>query len=193
MLLCFLALIPSTSASGELAVGSLGYHLTYVISSPIELKVGEDTPVDFKFQSSYVRALFIKSIWISIVGSRVNSSEYGINKLVGENIELNTFESVNATILVKPLEEGTVVIYVKAEYNWTDLYENPRDDWGSNHIFIHARMNTFDELTATENIFKNLTYVFLATTVVLIVAVAYLTRKLRLKRAQNFYPTSQHY
>ena len=183
MLLCFLALIPSTSASGELAVGYLGYHLTYVIRSPTELKVGEDTPVDFQFQSGYVRTLFVKSIWIWIVGSRVNSSEYGINRLLAEDIELHTFESVNATILVKPLEEGIVVIHVKAEYNWTDLYEKPRDDWGSSRIVIHARMNTFDELTATESIFKNLTYILSVTTVVFIATAAYLMRRLRLKQA----------
>ena len=177
ILLLFLVLIPSTRASRYLAFGSLGLLLSYVIDSPTELKVGEDTPVNFKFVHGGAGTAFVKSIWVAIWGAGINSTETGITKLLVKDIELSTFDSVNETILVKPLKEGTVAYMVSAEYNWTDSYGNPRNDWGNDKVYIHARMNTHSELVDSENIFRNLTYLLTTTTIAFMATTVYLLKK----------------
>lgn len=181
--LLFLALIPSATASKELASGSLGYLLYYVIESPTELKVGEEVPINFWFQNGGTMPVFVKDIWISTYGADINSSETGISKLLANDVELSTFESVNETILVKPLEEGTVVYMVSAEYNWTDPYGNQRYEWGNDKILVDAKADTYGELLVSISIFKNIAYILSASTIAFIAATAYLLRRLGLKRA----------
>jgi len=173
-LLLILALIPSVRATKELARGSLGLVMHYVIKSPIEIKVGEDTPISFMFQNGGSSAIFVRGIWVWIFGAGINETGTGISRLLVKDMELRSLESINETILVKPIREGIIAISIHAEYNFTDFYGNARYDWGEDTIFVYARIITYEDV-------KNITYILSATTIGFIVVTVYLARKLKLK------------
>jgi len=177
----FLVLIQSASAS-ELAKGTLGMVLSYIIDSPMELKVEEDVPINFKFVHTGSTEIMVKTISVQIWGAGINSTALGIGRRLAADIELRTFDSVNATILVKPLREGIVTIMVFTEYDWTDSYGNRRNEWGNDQVYLYATMNTRSELLVSENFFRNLSYTLVTTTIAFIATTIYLVKKLKAKR-----------
>lgn len=175
--LLFLALISSTNAPAELARGSLGVCLVYIIESPTELKVGVDAPIHFVFQNIGDSSIFIQGIWIWICGAGINSTETGISKLVVKDVELHSLETINETIKVKPFREGVVNLSIHAEYNFTDFYGNSRYDWGEDVIFIHAHTLTLNDLKNITNQLSIVISILSAIIIVLIVIIVYLSRK----------------
>lgn len=155
------------TAQGPTAQGPLGSYLYYQMYSPLILKVGTNTTIEFRFTAE--TEIFIKSIYISYWGTAFRSiPDFIVSELVMSNETLHTHQSINYSIPVKPLEEGIIVVHVKAEYDFTG-----GSDYDYQEIVLEAKPMTYDELAQGYTLFRNLTLAFLISTIILVLIIVY--------------------
>ena len=168
------SLLTLSSAWTHLCGGYLGRRLSYRMYSPIILVTGSNTTINFTF---FVHAeIFVKHIYISVYGSSISDSP--VPFLVESNRSLSMWDSINYSILVEPLVEGSIVVHVKTEY---DFYDDHADalfhEFAWEEIILDAKSMTYDELRQRSLLFQYLSYGFGITTFGLILIVAYVYAK----------------
>ncbi len=165
-LLSLLLLIPSVHAD-PLSQGDLGGGLSYGIDAPYIIKVGENASIYIEVRCTADKAS-ISQISAQLYGGDILPNPYGTVTILAENVELSLFESINKTITVKAQKETTAACMINAQYDWTDFRGNHTNESASNTFFIPVRANTYDELSSSENTFRNLTYILTITTIAFI-------------------------
>ncbi|MGQ9514789.1 MAG: hypothetical protein ACUVTL_07055 [Thermoproteota archaeon] len=119
--------------------GHIGHYLYFVISAPVETKVGEETRIEMKVWASY--DIVLTYYKIRIYGAGVAHEERS-----DKNITLPQGAGIPSTITFRPSTEGMVYLEVKAEY---DLSMGSEHQQGYGDITIplaYARTQTFEEL-----------------------------------------------
>lgn len=166
LLIPFLPTAPLTW-NQETTRGPLGSHLYYRMYSPTTLKIGSNTTINFTFTAQ--AEIFIKHIYIGIWGSAFHPiPDFSVFELVESNKSLGIWESIDYSIRVKPLVEGAVVVRTSAEYNF-----NSGSEYDYHEIILDAKSMTYSELRQRYLLFRDLTYGFGISTIVLILIVAY--------------------
>ncbi len=182
--LSLLLLIPSVHAD-PLSEGDLGGGLSYSIDALSIIKVGENASIYFEVHCNTEKAS-ISRIQAVLNGADIlpnNAAGTVVFVILAENVEWQRSDSVNTTITVKPRLETAVACDIIAQYNWTDFRGNHTDERASETVIIPVRANTYDELSASENTFRNLTYILTITTIAFIGTTAYaLIRKPKQKQ-----------
>ena len=76
------------------------------------------------------------------------------------NATLHTYQSINYSVPIEPLEEGNVVVEVRGEYDFTG-----GSDYDYHQVILAAKSMTYDELCQVCLLFQNLTYILLVSTI----------------------------
>lgn len=174
-----IATFPSTfSAPIDIPVarGPLGSHLFYSMYSPLILKIGTNTTINFTFTAG--AEVFVKAVRIEIYGSAFEPiPDFHVSRLAISNQRLNIHQSVNYSVMAKPLTEGHVIVRVSAEYTFNDESEG-----GYYETTLDAKPWAYEELRQT---FQYAMYVFGLSSVALIIITLYLYFRQRTTRANK--------
>jgi len=176
-LLASLLLVEPVHAE-PLSQGSLGGALSYRIEAPNILKVGENASIFVEVRCGTNAS--VHQIRALLYGGEISPNPFGTDIILAQNTELHSSESINKTITVKPQKETAVACEIIAWYDWTNL-GSPASEVVSSTVFIPVKANTYDELSASENTYRNLTYALTITTIAL-AAIALVSTLYALKR-----------
>jgi len=119
--------------------GHIGHYLFFVISAPIETKVGEETRIEVKVFASY--DIVLTHYKIRIYGAGIVYEESS-----DKNINLPQGGGIPSTITFRPNTEGMVYLEVKAEYDLSMGSEHIQGYGDMTIPLAYARIQTFEEL-----------------------------------------------
>ncbi|MEM2886368.1 MAG: hypothetical protein QXF24_09810 [Thermoproteota archaeon] len=121
--------------------GHIGHYLYYVISAPVETKVGEEAIVRIEVWSSYDIVLTRYKVRIFGAGTAYEESS-------DKSTNLPQGAGIPSTIAFKPSSEGMVYLEVKAEYDLSMGGQRQQGYGDATMPLAYARTQTFDELKA---------------------------------------------
>jgi hypothetical protein len=121
--------------------GHIGHYLYYVISAPMETKVGEETRIRMEVWASYDIVLTYYKIRIYGAGTAYEESS-------DKNTSLPQGAGIPSTITIRPSAEGMVYLEVKAEYDLSMGSQHQQGYGDATIPLAYARTQTFDELMA---------------------------------------------
>lgn len=120
-------------------IGHMGHHLYYVISAPIEAKVGEEVKIIVEVWSTY--DIVLTSFRLRVYGAGVN---YEDRSETNANLPQGT--GIPKAISITPTGEEAIYIEASAEYDW-EIGGQHQQGYGDIKMPITlARAETFEEL-----------------------------------------------
>lgn len=143
LLLAILLSVPNLGAISQpenySRIGHMGRHLYYVISSPIEAKVGQEVNIIVEVWSTY--DIVLTSYRLRVYGAGTN---YEDRSEVNTNLPQGT--GIPKAITITPTVEEAIYIEVSAEYDW-EVGGQHQQGYGDIKMPITlARAITFEEL-----------------------------------------------
>lgn len=150
--LLFLLLAPNLCARSQpnnnSYTGHMGHYLYFVISAPIETKVGQEVKIMVEVLSTYDIVLTSYRLRVYGAGTNKQSSEV--------NTSLPQGTGIPKTITVTPTSEDTVYIEVRAEYDWQTGGQHQQGYGDLTVPITTARAETLDELKQQNQQFSSL-------------------------------------
>jgi len=177
----FLSSVFWPTANAWTTWSKLGQYLTFTMSSPTDVKIGENMAIDMTFTSIYnfitisPRNYFISIETLSISFYGANVSYYKTWK----NVTLRYLEEIHDNATLKPTTEGLVLCTIRTIYNYT--YEGSStvgSSSGSSTFYVTiVRTATYNELLNRQNLLYNLMYFFVLTTITFTATTVYLAKR----------------